>query len=112
MLTDEENLVGEVVKWILEAEKSQLPRQFHAKTIIDLVRGSEWVSVDERLPEENTDVLCTQYAYMDENKGRYQMVGFRIDDEWFSSSIDDEPESCFTPTHWMPLPSPPTNKGE
>jgi len=61
----------------------------------------EWISVDERLPEDNgyiNSVLfysgCIRYGYLDTD-------GWR-----------DETDDRFSPhvsgvTHWMPLPAPP-----
>lgn len=65
-------------------------------------RAMNWISVKERLPEEETDVLlCFEDGTM--------IVGFYLvlfdetiwnaikDIEWYS-------ECEATPTHWMPLP--------
>lgn len=59
-----------------------------------------WVSVDERLPEEGTDVLAYQ------NRGEETRVvpanyGCGI---WFDCCLDCAADSI---THWMPLPEPP-----
>lgn len=63
-----------------------------------------WISVKDRLPEENSWVLCT------DGKSQYKKIyerGIFYDDEFF----------CYTPigiienvTHWMPLPEPPKSK--
>ena len=60
---------------------------------------SEWISVKDRLPIEEIDVLA--FA------GECQVVLYRAgrwlyDDAWFAH---DEPI-----THWMPLPEPPKEK--
>lgn len=59
----------------------------------------QWVSVDDRLPEVKQSVLC----FAENEKGStwiqlyiyYPDTGF----QWLND---------FEPTHWMPLPSPPT----
>lgn len=66
---------------------------------------SGWVSVKDRLPEENGEYLIsttdgvTSACY---ERGRH--VGDRHLSEW-----TDYYEGCinFEPTHWMPLPKPP-----
>jgi hypothetical protein len=76
-------------------------------------KQSEWISVDERLPEECKDVLCFAgnkmvLAFMEktEDCGEYvpvfwDLVAYNRDDTW--------DEVCAT--HWMPLPEPPKMKG-
>lgn len=59
-----------------------------------------WISVEERLPDKDKDVMC----YSDKNGG-YMFFGYRgwISGEWMeggSLHIGDV-------THWMPLPEPP-----
>jgi len=60
-----------------------------------------WVSVKERMPEENEEVL----AYNAENEEviacDYHHKMFHCWPEAFNESI----------THWMPLPTPPVKKG-
>lgn len=74
---------------------------------------SEWISVEERLPEECKAVLCFAgnkivLAFMEktEDCGEYvpvfwDLVAYDRDDTW--------DEVCAT--HWMPLPEPPKMKG-
>lgn len=58
-------------------------------------RKQEWVSVDERLPEESMTVItCNAEGEVDTDYYGYYSLGF----------------SDKTVTHWMPLPEPP--KGE
>ena len=66
----------------------------------------EWIRVEDRLPDENTDVLAVfpsgnmvvcRYYDQDEDITFWQAS---VDDGW-SSDMD------FTPSHWMPLPEPP-----
>ena len=68
------------------------------------VTVQEWISVDDRLPEDNSDVL----AYLrDCDKGRIYPANY-AKGVWFDC-IFDIPVTNAT-THWMPLPEPP--KGE
>ena len=68
------------------------------------VTVQEWISVDDRLPEDNSDVL----AYLrDGDKGRIYPANY-AKGVWFDC-IFDIPVTNAT-THWMPLPEPP--KGE
>jgi hypothetical protein len=62
---------------------------------------SNWISVKDRLPEERRYVLC--YIKIDE-------FGIRDLQKTLSqrNGIWDDYNSCVT--HWMPLPSPPTEQ--
>jgi Protein of unknown function (DUF551). len=85
---------------------------------------AEWISVEDRLPSEEDDVLLLvreveHYGRHGERRAVYHWVftGWRIDDEWATTychghrRITDENEkfpNCeHTVTHWMPLPTPP-----
>lgn len=63
----------------------------------------EWISVKDRLPEKDQDVLC----YSNKNGG-YKFFGYRgyISGEWMEGGVLHIGDV----THWMPLPKPP--KGE
>lgn len=72
---------------------------------VQLVRSAlreqpHWISVTERLPERNEDVLCRS-----NKNGKYVFCGYRgyISGAWMENGslhIGDV-------THWMPLPEPP-----
>lgn len=59
----------------------------------------EWISVKDKLPEQQTWVLCWGDGAWLTNKFMIQsyMDYTNKDSSWF--------KSCFT--HWMPLPEPP-----
>lgn len=62
-------------------------------------RKQEWISVEERLPEEGTRVLG--YDYMG-NVVCYFVYGTRY---WFEDGWNSA--KGWGVTHWMPLPEPP-----
>lgn len=72
---------------------------------------NNWISVDEKLPEECTPVLVTQHAYLDPTQRRYIEIAEHREDCWTVSGADGPVENgdCFRPSHWMPLPEPPKN---
>lgn len=68
------------------------------------VTVQEWVSVDDRLPEEKVDcIVHYKHAYC--NNDGYWAIGFCFyDGEKFRIDL------AYKVTHWMPIPQPP--KGE
>lgn len=66
---------------------------------------SEWISVEERMPEEWVEVLVfvpgigREIAWLCKPKGFWRWV--------YSGDIIE-----LDVTHWMPLPSPPGEEGE
>lgn len=91
------------------------------------VTVQEWVSVKDRLPDPDQDViLCTReietYGKHHEKKKIYRniYIGYFDGDEWLTSYChgceyifrmnEKYPNETIEVTHWMPLPEPP--KGE
>jgi hypothetical protein len=68
---------------------------------------SEWISVKDRLPNEETPVI-TLYS------GVVQHVTYWIiDGSWYPAHADEADETPVNSgvfTHWMPLPEPPEDK--
>ena len=59
----------------------------------------EWISVEDRLPEEGQRVLALFVTH-------FMEVACFKDGEW-KVSFDDWSEYLFPISHWMPLPEPP-----
>lgn len=86
------------------------PVTTYAKLAIDALKKEngvtvqEWISVDERLPEEKANcIVYYKHAYCDNDD--YWAIGICFyDGEKFRF------DSAYKVTHWMPLPEPP--KGE
>lgn len=63
---------------------------------------SEWISVDDRLPDIYEEVL----VYADSEVRYCKYIANKFVFEAYSSYGDCDDE-YFNATHWMPLPSPP-----
>ena len=76
-------------------------------------KQSEWISVDERFPEEGDEIiLCTEDGIV--GAGRFFFLGEGHYFRWIAgegSDFDDDFVETNV-THWMPLPEPPEMKGE
>ena len=68
------------------------------------VTVQEWISVDDRLPEDDSDVLA--YSSIGEERRIYPAC--YSNGVWFDCVFNAP--ATDTTTHWMPLPKPP--KGE
>ena len=79
-----------------------------ADDVIDIIANGvtvqEWISVDDRLPEEKVNcIVHYKHAYCDNDD--YWAIGICFyDGEKFQIGL------AYKVTHWMPLPEPP--KGE
>ena len=73
--------------------------------IEELEARDRWISVDERLPEEEDEILATAWRYDDPDRGRFFVMAYRCGDLWFE--VDGA--EMYTPTHWKAL-TPPENK--
>ena len=85
--------------------------------ILDVVKSADaieelqaqvphWISVEERLPEDKEIVL----AYISELC--LIIRARRIGGDWFRTDRDLFTLSCYTVSHWMPLPAPPEEVDE
>ena len=79
-----------------------------ADDVMDIIANGvtvqEWISVDDRLPEDDSDVLA--YLQIDQ-EGRIYPANY-AKGVWFDCIFNTP--ATGTTTHWMPLPEPP--KGE
>lgn len=70
---------------------------------------SEWISVEERLPEINETILLGKEDWI------HPIVGFRLHGSWCEYIDGKEKEQAAmlrcAPTHWMPLPDLPRERG-
>jgi len=71
---------------------------------------NEWVSVEDRLPEFNTEVLCFVKRNTDVNNYEtyFWLWKYYTDETWGDSEFNIEEDEVVT--HWMPLPKTPEGK--
>ena len=101
-----------LVEIVKKAAYSSLPsntEDFHLNMLVTnlLAHGvtvQEWISVDDRLPEEDRDVLA--YSMIGEESRIYPAC--YSNGVWFDCVFNAP--ATDTTTHWMPIPQPP--KGE
>ncbi len=68
------------------------------------IKQSEWISVEDRLPDKYGDVICCT------RKGTIWQLTYNPTYKLFNVSYDNV-ENAMDVTHWMPLPEPP-KKGD
>jgi hypothetical protein len=67
-----------------------------------------WISVKDRMPEEEIDVLVARYWVDKKNKQRcYVEIAQRLGEDWLSDSDEYKIGRHYDPYAWMPLPEPP-----
>ena len=97
------NIVNKFEAWRFSRTQSQAKAKSQvliASLLANLdAANSEWISVEDRLPDEDRTYLCFHVAWGLEIIGFYQ-------GRFHPIGLGDE-----RPTHWMPLPNPPTDKG-
>ncbi len=73
-----------------------------------VIENTEWISVDERLPEESGYFL----VYISrESEGFRVNAYYYCEDEMWENGDTMASSEYFGITHWMPLPEPPKMKG-
>lgn len=83
--------------------------EYCIKTLADFAKqciSKQWISVDERLPEEKKAVLCYMPDMKDSyaDKDMYFDMVILLEGEFIN--LDAE---VIHPSHWMPIPIPPLN---
>jgi len=76
---------------------------------------SEWIKTNERLPEDGQSGLCAMHQF-DSPSNPMIVTPFTFLDDSFHPFADDDAlenddywvDPLYWPTHWMPLPQPPT----
>ena len=75
---------------------------------------SEWISVAERLPDEEQVVICSGFIFNNPELGRFVEPSVFFRGNFFFVGQNEYGETCadldvdmHPPTHWMPLPEPP-----
>ena len=97
--------IGEMAAMIYAGRKIQLSYVEIAANLCEVgYRKQEWISVDERLPEENTEVLI----YCKTNSGKEV---FFVDKIRYFRGLAIWQAWNGKVTHWMPLPEAPKMKG-
>ena len=96
-----------------------------AETLADLIQQKidrqKWISIEDRLPEVNTDVLILDDWIV--GIGTYHKFITTQPSEWqtymsyeftnyggYTGLSIEHPETTSYVTHWMPLPAPPINR--
>ena len=90
------------LKIILLGDKAE--RCKHFMTTSDVAPKSEWISVDERLPENGQEVLAYRGDFRGDMMNTYTYIGTGKweDDYGYRGSAKHEGI-----THWIPMPEPP-----
>ena len=72
----------------------------HLKAAPTLAPPTEWMSIEDRLPEECADILLCRKILKIPEIGTYQQARFWVYDEIGDVyQVDDV-------THWLPIPTP------
>ena len=61
----------------------------------------KWISVEDELPEEHTDVLVYYHFHSD----NFDNCHYQTQDSYYRGRWEIEDDKLKTVTHWMPLPN-------
>ena len=104
-----DDIYNAVVKTGIDVDKDELVRALnydrnqYEKGYRDGLKANEWISVKERLPEVEADIL----AYIGE--GSFVVCWMTHDGYWQCPAYLMDKDAV---TRWMPLPQPPKEEGE
>ena len=107
---NKEKQIEEIEKVLYESDNKRNVLICGIETVAEDVynanfRKQEWISVDERLPEEKVNCLVHyKHAYCD-NDGYWDIGVSFYDGHEFHIGLE------YKVTHWMPLPEAPKMKG-
>ena len=104
------NVREKLVDLIIDAKRTDPETGSFAEYLADhlianAVTVQEWISVEDRLPEDNSDVLA--YSRIGEESRIYPAC--YSNGVWFDC-VFNAPATDMT-THWMPMPEPPYRGG-
>lgn len=119
-MTRMNNIVDASLKGTLAAAQSELAyvKERYAqalereRVLLEKLSAGDWISVKDRLPEENAEIL---YVVWNRREMPYAIRGMRCCDgtDWWWCNEDGDYDDTgndpgvSTVTHWMPLPEPP-----
>lgn len=115
-MTPLEKLKEAAAKWVSEAPQKESSIVAERKAFIAGAQSEEarelyepkWIPVTKKLPEFDTLVL---FAYVEPNEEDSWVVAGQINSEdgrAYNQFQDIHSDEYITPTHWMPLPLPPS----
>ncbi len=77
---------------------------------------SEWIKCSEQMPREGVAVMASGFMFDNSARGRWVEPVFYIEGGFHPVTQNEEGEMApdfdidmHMPTHWMPLPTPPTD---
>ena len=101
-----EKLVELVKRAITDWKHGDVSEMIADHLIANGVTVQEWISVDDRLPEEGEYVLCVLKGF--NYGGKIQVCKFVPADKFKDKPYFEHFRNGFpSVTHWMPLPQPP-----
>lgn len=101
-----EKLVELVKRAITDWKHGDVSKMIADHLIANGITVQEWISVDDRLPEEGEYVLCVLKGF--NYGGKIQVCKFVPADKFKDKPYFEHFRNGFpSVTHWMPLPEPP-----
>jgi len=97
----DDSIAYEVVTVADRLIRSRREREQAPATVTD----AGWVSVKDRLPLNDRNVIVCNFPYLKQTDNEYMEVAYFTDGKWTSFISGASPE--LTPTHWRELPAPP-----
>lgn len=95
------------LKKILEAYRNkqrEFPSYGELMALASAPTVGQWVNVDERLPEDHSDVIILYWPY--DNHENEQVAGSAYHVE--GTFYDEDGNDMHAPSHWMPINRPAT----